>query len=488
MDMMPHRPGWWLVVLLAAPIAGAPTLVNAQEAAGPEYHLSYASAGTSGVEIRIELPEPLPAPQVLAVPRAVPMGYSEQPYDRFVSNVRAFGADNGALPVERLDGPRWRVGSAGQSIRTLRYEVNLVWMENEIKSAADASKVRPSHVGILGYSIFAYVEGLEERPVSLTATAPERWSVFSTLAPAAPAASRTVTADAADFYALADSQVVMGRHLAVRRVNAKVPLYVVNYAEGTVDVDRIAQLGGQALNAMIEYFGGAPFSHYTIYTEFLKPVTHAHQYGFSMEHLDSGTFFFDAGNPINADSDSSAVRRALYNFAHHIAHSWIPKRCSGEGYFPFSWELAPVIDTIWLSEGFAQYAAMVAVGDVMGVEIDVLVDRRFRSVLDESPPSIRRMSTVELSRIASTRYSEDFRTGRNSFARGGMLAAEMDALIREKSGQKTSLRDGLRQMLEWCGENDRGFRVEQIPAIIQAGSGVDVRAIFEKWMGPQTAE
>jgi predicted metalloprotease with PDZ domain len=171
-----------------------------------------------------------------------------------------------------------------------------------------------------------------------------------------------------------------------------------------------------------------------------------------------------------------------------MAHSWIPKRCSGEGYFPFSWELAPVIDTIWFSEGFAQYAAMVAVGGVMGVDLDALVDRRFQSVLDESPPSIRRLSTVELSRVASTRYSEDFRTGRNSFARGGMMAAEMDAWIREKSGSTRSLRDGLRGMLDWCGENERGFRVEEIPAIIQTSSGVDVRAIFDKWMGPQTAE
>ena len=68
------------------------------------------------------------------------------------------------------------------------------------------------------------------------------------------------------------------------------------------------------------------------------------------------------------------------------------------------------------------------------------------------------------------------------------MAAEMDALIREKSGRTRSLRDGLRRMLDWCGENDRGFRIEEIPAIIQAGSGVDVRASFEKWMGPQTAE
>ena len=51
----------------------------------------------------------------------------------------------------------------------------------------------------------------------------------------------------------------------------------------------------------------------------------------------------------------------LYNFAHHIAHAWVPKRAYGHGYFPFQWELAPVLDSIWFAEGFGQYAAIMAV-------------------------------------------------------------------------------------------------------------------------------
>ena len=53
--------------------------------------------------------------------------------------------------------------------------------------------------------------------------------------------------------------------------------------------------------------------------------------------------------------------RVLYNFAHHIAHAWVPKRAYGHGYFPFQWELAPVLDSIWFAEGFGQYAAIQAV-------------------------------------------------------------------------------------------------------------------------------
>jgi hypothetical protein len=44
---------------------------------------------------------------------------------------------------------------------------------------------------------------------------------------------------------------------------------------------------------------------------------------------------------------------------------WSTGWISPGGYFPFSWELAPVIDTIWLSEGFARYIAIDALADTM---------------------------------------------------------------------------------------------------------------------------
>ena len=52
------------------------------------YRLSY-SAGDR-IQIRLELPDVPAGPQVLIMPRAIPMGYGEQQYDRFVEGVRAF--------------------------------------------------------------------------------------------------------------------------------------------------------------------------------------------------------------------------------------------------------------------------------------------------------------------------------------------------------------------------------------------------------------
>ena len=77
-----------------------------------------------------------------------------------------------------------------------------------------------------------------------------------------------------------------------------------------------------------------------------------------MEHLDSSTYYLGMDRGITSKSSAEQRDRERFNFAHHIAHAWVPKRAYGEGYFPFTFELAPVIDTIWLSEGFVRYLAI----------------------------------------------------------------------------------------------------------------------------------
>jgi predicted metalloprotease with PDZ domain len=159
------------------------------------------------------------------------------------------------------------------------------------------------------------------------------------------------------------------------------------------------------------------------------------------------------------------------------------------GYFPFSWELAPVIDTIWLSEGFARYAAMEALADAMP-EAEATSYRKavldsLRGLLSEVPGVVRDMPLVPLSRIASTRYSEDFRTGKTLFARGALLAAELDERIRAKSGGRKRFRDAARHLVEWSAASRRGFRIDELPGLFRDATGVETLEIWEKHVGPE---
>jgi predicted metalloprotease with PDZ domain len=364
-------------------------------------------------------------------------------------------------------------------------------MEQEILSASDTSKVRAGYMSLLGYSLFAYLEGFEEWDIVLHVDVPEDWPVMTTLAPAAPPPKGRTSAKASNFYELADSQVVAGPDLTVHRLKSSVPVFLAIYAEGEADAAIMGRLAEEAMERVILYFGDVPFSHYCVLQELLRPISERHRYGFSMEHLDSATFYLGIDRSLTSESSPREKARTRYNYAHHFAHAWIPKRAYSKGYYPFTWELAPVLDTIWFSEGFPQYAAIEAIADGLpdkeGLQYrENMLQMRFHRNLEDAPLFIRQMPTVELSRVASTRYSEDFRTGRNVFSRGGLMAAEMDALIREKSGGEKRLRDGLRYLMVWSRKNQRPFEIEELPEIFEDATGVDTREVLRAWLYEMT--
>jgi predicted metalloprotease with PDZ domain len=452
------------------------------------YRVQYAAAGDCCVHVQMIFAERLKAPVVLVMPRTYPGGYEQILYDAYVEKVSAFDASGKPVEVKvAQDGPRWNVGKAGESVERIEYQVDITRMESRILASVETSKVRHGYVGLLGYSVLAFIDGLEERSIKLVVNAPEGWPVLSTLAPKVPAATTGTAAEAPDYYTLADSQILMGPELQLRRLDGKIALILAVYSEAAVDLDVEGGLARKALDGVQAYFGDTPFLQYTVQLEFLKPLA-GHDYNFSQEHVNSGTFSFSTDWRVNAQLTENQKELVLTNYAHHMAHSWIPKRAYGEGYRPFTWELAPVIDTIWFNEGFGRYAGIAAVASGMPpAEAAKLREGELswmREVVGEAPPFIKRMSLETLSREASFLYATDFRLGKNIFSRGALMAAEMDDRIREKTHGGKSLRDALRALLAWSEKNRRAFQPDEMMRVFFEGTGVDVRDIYRRWQEP----
>jgi predicted metalloprotease with PDZ domain len=468
-------------VLLAFPVSAC-----AQQAR-ISYRLYYPTPGSNQIEITLEFSPAISAPAAFVIPRNYPGGYGLVPYDSFVENPQALSPDGHALSVRKeIEGPRWDVGQTGESISRIEYRVDIARMERELHSAVDSSKVRPRYLGVLGYSVFGYIDGLEDEPIELRIAGPPDWPVLSTLSPASPKSGST-TAPANNYYALADSEVLMGPALQLHSFPGKIGLVMAVYAEGNVDVALEGELAREALDDVQAYFGTTPFEQYTVQLELVHPLP-GHDYGFSQEHLDSGTFSSSLDRAIHQDSPEGVRLRTRFNFAHHMAHCWIPKRAYGVGYMPFNWEMPPVIDTIWFNEGFGRYAAISAVADAMPASEAAAFRKRqlagLSEILVHAPRVIQEMSLLDLSREASFMYELDFRTGQNTFARGALMAAEIDDYIRKQTGGRKSLRDGLRYLVERTSKSQRPFETNDLPALIQAATGVDVKNVFDRWMKP----
>ena len=453
------------------------------------YHANYDLATPSIIHVSMTFPSPAAAPVTLVMPRTIPGGYAQRPYDPFVTNVHASSANNTSQEVHREKlGPRWAIGKSGDRVRQIDYDVDVARMEREILAASDSSKIRPGYAGLLGYSIFAYVDEHTNELLTLRLSAPQDWPVFSTLDPHVPPAISTIIVRASNYYALADSQIVMGPKAQLSKIDGAPPLFICAYAESRADIKQEAELARDALDKVTAYFGKAPFTHYSVILEFLKPLTDRHQYNFSMEHLDSGTFYFDTNFALAPGASEEQRSMHLGNYAHHIAHSWIPKRAYGENYLPFRWEMTPVLETIWFNEGFGRYISIQALADAMPAaegtryrkeELDWL-----QSVVDAAPPFLRHMSLAELSREGSFLYADDFRTGMNLFSRGALMAAEMDDAIRAQTNGQKSLRDALRHLIAWTSKHHRAFRVEELPQIFREATGVDTSVILNRHLQP----
>lgn len=251
------------------------------------------------------------------------------------------------------------------------------------------------------------------------------------------------------------------------------PFYLTMYSESPkADKELIGELGLDILNQLHAYFGFTPMPHYTMHLEYLIPLSKNHGYGFWMEHMNSMTGFSDTSNVITKDNF-----RAL-SIAHHMGHSWIPLRSYGEGYRPFTWEVAPLIETIWFNEGFIWYAAGHEV-----LEIERLIGF-FENVVSTAPDFISKLSLKELSLLGSTQYGQDFRIGRNLFSRGGLFAHDLNQYIKEESDGEKSFKDALLAIYNWSQLNNRAFKYDEFPVIISYGIGIDITELWEKWNKP----
>jgi predicted metalloprotease with PDZ domain len=468
--------------------------VSAQLVAGPSqqgllsYRLRYAGAGEARVSLQITPETPLPAPVNLVIPRSYPGGYSFIRYDDFVEEVHAFSPEGNSIDCKKdLDGPRWAIGARGQSVGRIEYQVNIAKMEDQVRNSVESSKVRDGYLMILGYSVFGYIEGLEKNVSTLEVMGPADWPVLSTLDPKTSIQKGRAKANAANFDTLADSQVAMGPSLKFRSLAGKIDLIVASYAEVDEDLDAESKMAREALDRVQEYFGDTPFRTYTALLEFLKP-REGHSYGFSQEHDNSGTFSFSVESATNARSPESHRNSATFNYAHHMAHCWVPKRVWGVGYKPYNWELTPIIETIWFNEGFGRYAATQALALGMSEqEAKALRERsmnRSQGILDSAPDFIKRMPLPLLSEEASFLYASDFRTGMNVFGRGFLIAAEMDERIQSQTKGQKSMGDAYRALLAWSVKNQRALQVDDLTRLVRESTGVDVDDVIARWMRP----
>ncbi|TXK07451.1 hypothetical protein [Flagellimonas aequoris] len=428
------------------------------------------------IEIEITFP-PISAEEVaLVIPRSAPGTYSLTNYQAFVDHVLGYTESGKTLDGQLGIGSFFTFEGKEEMLAKVSYQVDLEKMETQLLDGGASSKSRTDYLGVLGYSVFGFVEGLETQPISLTLKTDATWPIFSTLAPTLHRPMGSATFEIEDFGILADAQFMLGNAARIYQVEGSpIPLFVAIYSETEVDLEEIGRRGLLALNGLKEYFGYIPMPHYTIYQEFIHPISDRHDYGFSMEHLNSMTFTGDLSRAVkNYDANAN-----IGGIVHHMGHSWVPLRSYGTGYRPFAWQLAPLIETIWLNEGFTWYISYYHI--LQNPKILEFFNRN----MDEAPNFIKEKSLKDLSLLGSSQYAADFRIGRNLFSRGALFAHDLDMQIQKETEGKKSFKDAILGLLHWTETHQRAFEYDEIEPIMSKATGVDLSDVWNQWQEPR---
>jgi predicted metalloprotease with PDZ domain len=414
------------------------------------------------------------------MPRSVPGAYSVIKYDLFVREVMAEDGTGRKFNLEKNqdDGPRWHLDSGLGVMKSIHYRVDLDAMEDRLSSPSDASIVRKDFVGMLNYSVLGWIDGMDDLPVFCDIQAPPGWPVFSTLSPSATPPLGMVQVKAPSYHVLADAQTYLGHGFRVAYHAFDVPLYIASYTEGSDEyLEDYAWQERWAMGTLKQYFGDLPFPYYSLMLRRSIPKKPLAAPPLAMEHLQSSTFFSDTSAVRKRPMSEDQRLRTLSTYLHHMGHAFIPLRAFGDAYRPRMMEAPPIIDDIWLNEGFMWWLCY----DTLKLPAMM---KRFQDNVYHAPAFIRNLDLFSLSRLASTQYGEDFRIGQAVFSRGALMADEMDRYIKERTQGKRSMRDVLRYLYNWHQKNQRPFTMEEFPSLLREATGVDLDGIFQRWKLP----
>lgn len=428
------------------------------------------------VEIELEFDAVSTNTAKLVIPRSGPGTYDLTYYLAFVDNVKGYSVSGKVLKGIIGDGSFFIFNKKDEFLIKISYEVDIKKMETNLLGGFASSKMRENYLGLLGYSVFGFVESFENQPIVLRIKTNKDWPIFGTLRPSIERKKGTDIYEVENFALLADAQFLLGNSVQVFQVNkSKIPLFVAVYTEIPISIEEIGRRGLLSLNGLADYFGYIPMPHYSMCYEFLNPVSDRHDYGFSMEHLNSMTASLSTSSAIVAYKQNARIG----GIVHHMGHSWLPLRSYGTGYRPFEWQTAPSIETIWLNEGFIWY---VSYYNVLGNK--AIIDF-FKEIINKAPDYIQEKSLKDLSILGSTQYSLDFRIGKNLFSRGALLAHDLDTLIQKETEGEKSFKDAIIGLLKWTKNNKRAFKYNEIEPIMSKSTGVNLSDVWNNWQNPK---
>ena len=470
------------VFLLAALLA--PGLSGAQSAR-IEYTIAMPAPASHLYEISMYVSGVAGRPVELQMPVWSPGRYARMDFARNVQDFTATASDGKALRWEKVHGSRWRVQPGASRSMRIFYRV----FANAPMSGT-FSVLDTLHANWNGPSLFMYVEGRKQEPVTLAVNAPDGWTIINGEVtrpgqrlfhfPNYDVLVDTPTEVTPAGALMLDSFVADNRHYRV--------MVHHNGAVAQPTRERFVRDLENIVRYQNSVFGPPPIEQYTFLFNIGFPG------GDGMEHLYS-TQIIDR----NPGSEGATVLPGLSTAAHEYFHVWNMKRVRAAALGPFDYTKEQYIPSLWVAEGWTTYYGAVTLRRG-GVEDTDAFYRRMATLIQQNLTAPGR--TQVSARMAS--FHAPFWDGApqpqptnreqvffSYYTKGAGLAAFLDLYIRFQTANGRSLNHAFNNLKDrtWTAPKasyylqGRGYTEDDVEDAVARAAGVSMKDWFARYVG-----
>jgi predicted metalloprotease with PDZ domain len=448
-----------------------PPLVYRIRAAHPEAHLFH-------VELKVAAPDP--QGQRFTLPAWIPGSYLIREFARHIVRIEARCGQR-RVGLEKIDKHTW-VAAPCEGALVVEYDV-YAW-DLSVRGA----HLDTTHGFFNGPSVFLRVEGQADAACRLDIERPRGaayrgWRV-ATAMPSAGAPEYGFGAyQAADYDELIDHPVEMGAFtLATFRAHGT-PHAIAITGRHDADMPRLARDLRRLTEHHIDLFGRpAPMSRYV----FLVTAV-GEGYG-GLEHRAS-TALLCSRNDLPCPSADEAQEERYRSFlglaSHEYFHTWNVKRIKPAAFAPYDLTRENYTRLLWAFEGITSYyddLALVRCGLITREQYLRGLARTMTAV--ERGAGRRRQSVADSSFDAWIKYYRQDENAPNAivsyYAKGALIALALDLTVRKATRGGRSLDDVMRALWTEYGGTGRGVGEDDVEALAQRVTGVDLRRFFER--------
>jgi predicted metalloprotease with PDZ domain len=362
--------------------------------------------------------------------------YQIRDFAHHVTDLHAGDASGRVFPVTRVDKQTWRIDGSGE----VRVQYDSFWDD----SGPFGTQFDGEHAFLNLAMVLCYVpDRLAEDTVVRYDSVPQGWRVAVEL-PGADGADRATTAySAANYGALADAPVEIGRFDEVQFRAGGRPIRAVLHGD-SVDHAKLINILSAIVNYETGLMGEAPFTEYTFFVHVGRRYG-----GGGMEHRNSTAIAVDSG-------------ATLANVAaHEFFHLWNVKRIRPQSLEPVDRTREMFTPALWFAEGVTNtYASYALVRTGLWSKAEFLEDLSEEITTLETRPAHRWQSAEESS--LTTWFDRYALYGRPEFSisyynKGQLLGVGLDLVIRDATDNRASLDDVMRRLNQQYAQRGRFY-------------------------------